>query len=56
MSTPASQEQMRMCHAIAREAAEERHEHIRDRAAAMFGVTSLTELEMSQMRALIDVY
>jgi hypothetical protein len=43
-------------HAIARDAADERHEHIRDRAAAMFGVTSLTELDMSQMRMLIDVY
>jgi hypothetical protein len=56
MSTPASPEQMRMVHAIARDAAEERHEHVRDRAARMFGVTSLTELDMDQMRQLIDVY
>jgi hypothetical protein len=56
MSTPASPEQMRMVHAIARDAAEERHEHIRDRAATMFGVTSPNELDMNQMRALIDVY
>jgi hypothetical protein len=52
----ASPEQLRMVHAIARDAADERHEHIRDRAAAMFGVDSLTELDMAQMRQLIDVY
>jgi hypothetical protein len=56
MTIDASPEQMRMLHAIARDAADERHEHIRDRAAAMFGVDSLTELDMSQMRQLIDVY
>jgi hypothetical protein len=56
MSIPASPEQMRLVHAIARDAAKERHEDIRDRAARMFGVDSLTELDMDQMRALIDVY
>jgi hypothetical protein len=56
MSTPASPEQVRMLHAVARDAADERHEHIRDRAATMFGVTSLTELDIDQMRQLIDVY
>jgi hypothetical protein len=56
MTIDASPEQMRMVHAIARDAADEGHEHIRDRAANMFGVDSLKDLDMAQMRQLIDVY
>jgi hypothetical protein len=56
MTIDASPEQMRMVHAIARDAAKERHEDVRDRAARMFGVDSLTQLDMNQMRQLIDVY
>jgi hypothetical protein len=52
----ASPEQIRMCHGIAKTAAGEDHGQIRDRASRMFGVTSLKELTMSQMRQLIDEY
>ncbi len=52
----ASPEQQRMLHAVARTAADEKDEHIRDRAAGLFGLTSLTRLTMSQARQLIDIY
>jgi hypothetical protein len=50
-----STQQMRLLHAIARQAGET-HEHIRDRAAAQFDLTSLTELSSDQARVLIDTY
>jgi hypothetical protein len=50
-----STREMRLLHAIARQAGET-HEHIRDRAAALFDLTSLTELSSDQARVLIDSY
>jgi hypothetical protein len=51
----ASPGQQRLLHAIAREAGEA-HDHIRDRAATLFSIDSLTELSSDQARQLIDVY
>ena len=51
----ASPGQMRMLHAVAKQAGES-HEHIRDRAATEFGIESLTELTMEQARQLISTY
>jgi hypothetical protein len=52
----ASQAQLAMLHAVAKTAAGENHQHIRDRAARMFDLTSLTELTMDQARELIELY
>jgi hypothetical protein len=45
--------QMRLLHAVARQAGEA-HDHIRDRAATLFAIDSLTELSNDQARLLID--
>jgi hypothetical protein len=51
----ASPAQMRLLHALARDAGED-HAHIRDRAATEFGIESLTELTDQQARQLIQAY
>jgi hypothetical protein len=50
-----SPEQMRKLHAVAKQAGEG-HDHIRDRAATLWDIGSLKDLDSVQASHLIDVY
>ena len=53
--TIASTRQMRLLHVVAKTAGEN-HDHIRGRAARLWGLESLEDLTMDQARQLIEVY